>query len=109
MALLVMPHSPALRVAGGVLGIMDGSINVTMEPLQPFVGDQLPHDQRTLGYATQSLFIGAGAVFASALPWMLSNWFGVSNTAPAHIVPDSVRIAFYVGAVGLLLAVMWTV
>jgi maltose/moltooligosaccharide transporter len=69
----------------------------------------LPDDQRTLGYAMQSLFIGAGAVFASALPWMLSNWFGIANTAAAGMVPDSVRIAFYVGAAGLLLAVLWTV
>jgi maltose/moltooligosaccharide transporter len=109
LALLVMPNSPALWVAAGMLWVMDASINITMEPFRAFVGDQLPDDQRTAGYATQSLFIGAGAVFASALPWMLSHWFGVANTAAAGQVPDSVRIAFYVGAAGLLLAVMWTV
>jgi maltose/moltooligosaccharide transporter len=108
-ALLVMPNSPTLWVAAGMLWVMDASINITMEPFRAFVGDQLPNDQRTMGYAMQSLFIGAGAVLASALPWMLTNWFNVANTAPEGHVPDSVRIAFYVGAAGLLFAVMWTV
>ena len=29
----------------------------------------------------QSFFIGAGSVIASALPYILTNWFGVSNIA----------------------------
>ena len=37
--------------------------------------------QRAFGFAMQSLFIGVGAVVASALPWMLANWGGVSNVA----------------------------
>jgi maltose/moltooligosaccharide transporter len=57
----------------------------------------------------QSFFIGAGAVFASVLPWMFAEWFGVANTAPAGVVPDSVRYAFYVGAFFVALAVLWTV
>ncbi len=108
-ALLIMPNSPALWIAAGMLWIMDASINVTMEPFRAFVGDMLPHRQRTTGFAMQSFFIGIGAVFASALPWVLANWFSVENTAAPGVVPDSVKIAFYIGAVCLLLAVMWTV
>lgn len=109
LALLVMPNSPTLWVAAAALWIMDASINITMEPFRAFVGDNLPDEQRATGYAMQSFFIGLGAVFASALPWMLTNWFDVANTAPAGHVPDSVRIAFYTGGAGLLLAVLWTV
>ncbi|HJV43346.1 MFS transporter [Caulobacter sp.] len=109
LALLVMPNSPTLWVAAAALWIMDASINVTMEPFRAFVGDNLPDEQRATGYAMQSFFIGLGAVLASALPWMLTNWFHVANTAPAGQIPDAVRIAFYTGGAGLLLAVMWTV
>ncbi|MFJ6023026.1 MFS transporter [Brevundimonas sp. NPDC092305] len=108
-ALLFMPNAPVLWMAAATLWIMDASINITMEPFRAFVGDNLPEEQRTTGYAMQSFFIGAGAVFASCLPWMLSNWFNVASTAPEGIIPDSVRISFYVGAVGMLTAVLWTV
>src|SRR3546814_3043385 len=65
--------------------------------------DQLPPRQRPTGYAMQSFFIGIGAVVASALPWLLTQ-YGVSNTAVAGTVPDSVKYAFYYGAVVLLAA-----
>ena len=55
------------------------------------------------------IFIGVGAVIASALPWIMTNWFEVSNTAPAGEIPESVKIAFYVGGAAFLLAVSWTV
>jgi maltose/moltooligosaccharide transporter len=109
LALLFMPHSPYLWVAASMLWIMDASINITMEPFRAFVGDNLPQEQRATGYAMQSFFIGAGAVFASCLPWMLSNWFDVASTAPEGVVPLSVRISFYVGAAAMLAAVLWTV
>ncbi|MEM9404300.1 MAG: MFS transporter [Pseudomonadota bacterium] len=109
IALFIMPNSPALWVAAGMLWIMDASINVSMEPFRAFVGDSLPEKQRTLGFAMQSFFIGIGAVVASALPWMMSNWFDVSNTAGAGQIPDSVKLSFYWGGAVFLLAVSWTV
>ena len=108
-ALVVMPNSPTLWVAAGMLWIMDASINVTMEPFRALVGDNLPNKQRALGYSLQSFFIGVGAVVASSLPWILSNWFDVSNTAAAGVIPPSVQYAFYVGGAFLLGCVMWTV
>jgi len=109
LALIAMPNSPALWVAAGMLWIMDASINISMEPFRAFVGDNLPSEQRTTGFAMQSFFIGTGAVVASMLPWILTEWFRVSNEAPAGTIPDSVRWSFYLGAAVFFLAVLWTV
>ena len=81
LALFAMPNSPTLWIAAGMLWVMDASINISMEPFRAFVGDMLPERQRTSGFAMQSFFIGIGAVVASALPWMMTNWFDISNTA----------------------------
>jgi maltose/moltooligosaccharide transporter len=109
LALLIMPNSPALWIAAGMLWIMDASINVSMEPFRAFVGDTLPSSQRTIGFSMQSFFIGTGAVVASALPYMMTNWFGISNTAAAGEIPPSVRYSFYIGGAVFLFAVIWTV
>ncbi len=108
-ALIFMPNSWELWIAAGMLWIMDASINVSMEPFRAFVGDNLPSEQRTSGYAMQSFFIGTGAVVASALPWMMTNWFGISNTAPEGQIPDSVKFSFYIGAAAFFFAVLYTV
>ncbi len=109
LALFVMPNSPALWIAAGMLWIMDASINVSMEPFRAFVGDMLPSEQRTRGFAMQSFFIGTGAVIASALPYMMTNWFGIANTAPEGMVPPSVKFSFYIGGAIFFLAVLWTI
>jgi maltose/moltooligosaccharide transporter len=108
LALAAMPNSPTLWIAAGLLWILDASINISMEPFRAFVGDQLPSAQRPTGYAVQSFFIGTGSVVASLLPWLLAQW-GVSNTAAAGAIPDTVRFAFYAGAVALFGAIAWTV
>ncbi|WP_286130572.1 MFS transporter [Solirubrum puertoriconensis] len=109
LALILMPNSPALWMAGGLLWIMDASINISMEPFRAFVGDKLPSEQRTTGFAMQSFFIGVGSVIAALLPWVFTNWLGMSNTAPAGEIPPSVKWAFYVGAAAFLLSVLYTV
>ncbi|HHH54078.1 MAG TPA: MFS transporter, partial [Bacteroidetes bacterium] len=109
LALIIMPNSPALWFAAGMLWIMDASINISMEPFRAFVGDMLPSEQRTKGFAMQSFFIGTGAVIASMLPWIMTNWLGIDNTAPEGIIPDSVKWSFYIGGIIYFVAVMWTV
>ncbi len=109
IALIIMPNSWELWVAAGMLWIMDASINISMEPFRAFVGDLLPDEQRTAGFAMQSFFIGTGAVIASALPYILTNWIGISNTAPAGVIPDSVKWSFYLGAGVFFLSVLYTV
>ncbi|MDP0500103.1 MAG: MFS transporter [Verrucomicrobiota bacterium JB022] len=109
LGLLVMPHSPYLWFAAGMLWILDASINITMEPMRAFVGDMLPNEQRTAGFAMQTFFIGASSVLGSLMPYLLTNVFGMSNTAPEGVVPDSVKWAFILGGIVYFLAVMWTV
>ncbi|HDR67645.1 MAG TPA: MFS transporter, partial [Bacteroidaceae bacterium] len=109
IALILMPNSPALWMAVGMLWIMDASINISMEPFRAFVGDMLPNEQRTLGFTMQSFFIGIGAFVASWLPYILTNWFNISNTAPAGQIPDTVKFSFYLGGVVFLAAVVYTV
>lgn len=109
LALLIMPNSPVLWVAAGLLWMMDASINVSMEPFRAFVGDMLPSEQRTAGFAMQSFFIGTGAFVASSLPYILTNWFNIANTAPAGEIPLSVKLSFYFGSVVFITAILITV
>ena len=110
LALCIMPNSSALWMAAGTLWIMDASINISMEPFRAFVGDMLPSEQRTLGFSMQSFFIGLGAVAGSALPWVLTNWLGISNIPHGDsLIPDTVRWSFYVGAAIFLLTILITI
>jgi maltose/moltooligosaccharide transporter len=109
IGLCLMPNAYILWMAVGTLWIMDASINISMEPFRAFVGDMLPPSQRTTGFAMQSFFIGIGAIVASFLPYIFTNWLHVSNTAPDGEIPDSVKYSFYLGAFMLFTAVMWTV
>ncbi len=108
-ALFVMPHSPTLWIAAGMLWILDAALNVTMEPFRAFVGDMLPPRQRTFGYVMQTILIGIGAVVASAMPYIFANYFGVDSTAGEGEIPDVVRYSFYCGGIVLMAAVAWTV
>ncbi|GAA0567628.1 MFS transporter [Rhizomicrobium electricum] len=109
LALIAMPNSPALWVAAGMLWIMDASINITMQPFRAFIGDMLPDAQRTQGFAMQTFFIGVSSVVASVCPWVFTKWLGIANTAPAGIIPPSVRWSFYIGGFAFLAAVLWTI
>ena len=108
LALILMPHSSTLWMAAGLLWILDASINISMEPFRAFVADLLPEHQRTRGFAMQSLFIGLGAVVASALPWLLTNLFHVGARA-GDTIPVTVRLSFYIGAAAFFGAVLWTI
>ncbi len=109
LALLVLPNSPTLWVAAGMLWMLDASINITMEPMRAFVGDMLSDEQRTQGFAVQTFFIGAASIVGSLLPWILTNLFHVSNMAEAGLIPPSVRWAFYVGGTIYISTILWTI
>ncbi len=109
LALFLMPNSSALWMAAVLLWILDASINISMEPFRAFVGDKLPAEQQTTGYAMQTFFIGTGAVIASLLPYFFTNVLGFSNTAAEGIIPDSVKYSFFIGAIVFLASVLWTV
>ena len=81
-----------------------------MQPFRALVADNLPEEQNSQGFAIQSLFIGLGGTIASALPWMMTNWFGVAADAGGNgHIPHSVRLSFYIGAAAFMGAVLWTV
>ena len=115
-ALILMPNAPHLAsfiapmfIGGGLLMIMDASINISMEPFRALVADKLPEEQHTLGFSVQTLLIGIGAVVGSWLPYMMGNWFGVSKVAGNGFVADNVTYSFYFGAFVLLSAILWTI
>lgn len=108
-ALFVMPNSPYLWFAALMLWVLDASINISMEPFRALVADLLPSEQRTTGFAVQSFFIGLGAIIASSLPYIFTNWFGISNSSAAGEIPTSVIYSFYAGGIAFLGAVSWTV
>ena len=90
--------------------MLDGTINASMQPFRALVADNLPEEQNAQGFAIQSLFIGLGGTIASALPWMMTNWFGIATDAGGNgHIPHSVRLSFYIGAAAFLGAVLWTV
>ncbi len=109
IALFLMPQSSVLWMAATLLWVLDASINISMEPFRAFVGDKLPSSQRTTGFATQTFFICLGAVIASLLPYIFTNYLNISNTAPECVISDSVKYSFYIGAVVFLFSVLWTV
>ena len=108
LALLLFPNVQALWLAVILLWLLDASINISMEPFRAFVGDMLPDNQRTAGFAMQSFFIGIGAVISSVLPFLLTQ-MGVANEAPKGIIPDSVKISFIAGAVVYMITILYTV
>ncbi|RLD79526.1 MAG: MFS transporter [Bacteroidetes bacterium] len=116
IGLVLMPNSdmftafmPALWVGAGMLMIMDASFNIAMEPFRALVADVLPSDQRTLGFSVQTILIGIGAVIGSWLPYVLTNWFGIANTAEPGKVPLSLMLSFIIGAIVLIISILITV
>lgn len=116
IGLVLMPKAdifvaflPSLWVGAGMLMIMDASFNVAMEPFRALVADNLPSDQRTLGFSIQTVLIGIGAVVGSWLPYILANWVGISNEAEVGKVPLNLLFSFVIGAVILLASILLTV
>jgi maltose/moltooligosaccharide transporter len=110
LMLVFMPNASALWMAAGMLWILDASINVSMEPFRAFVADILPEGQRTSGFAMQSAFIGLGAVVASVLPFVLTEYFHMHQAVgDTRAVPAATRLSFYIGAAAFITAVLWTI
>ena len=108
ITLFFMPHSPALWIAAGLLWVLDSSINISMEPFRALVADKLPESQRSNGFVIQTLIIGIGTWIASNLPWLV-NKLGVTNEAAAGVIPQSVVVAFSVGAFVFFASILYTI
>ena len=115
VGLILMPQAdlfisimPALWVGAGMLMIMDASFNIAMEPFRALVGDNLNDEQKTTGFSIQTVLIGIGAVVGSWLPYVLTNWFGVSNQSETG-VPYNLVLSFIIGAAVLIVSILITV
>ena len=108
-ALLAMANADSLWAAALALWLLTFSINIVMEPFRALMGDVAADDNRDRGFAMQVLFIGAGAVLAWVLPWVLVHWFGITPNGAQGQMSPAVRASFAIGAAGLLFTVMWTV
>ena len=86
---------------------LDTSINVAMQPFKMMVGDLVNEQQKAKAYSIQSFLCNAGSLVGYLLPIFLT-WIGIANQAPEGIVPPSVVISFYAGAVILILCVLYT-
>lgn len=115
-ALALMPNAnilgsiaPLVIIGAGFLMVMDACFNLAMEPFRALVADMLPDEQRTLGFSVQTFLIGVGAVVGSVLPFILANWFNVSEKADEGVVANNVKYAFYIGSAVFILTILWTV
>ncbi len=86
---------------------LDTSINVAMQPFKMMVGDLVNEQQKAKAYSIQSFLCNAGSLVGYLLPIFLT-WIGIANQAPEGVVPPSVVISFYAGAVILILCVLYT-
>lgn len=116
LGMFLMPNAnwmvaiiPPIAFGAMMLALMDASFNVTFQPFRSLVADMTPEEQTTLGYSIQTFLINIGAIIGSFLPYVLTNYLGIENTAPEGQVPHSVIWSFYLGGSILLVSVLWTV
>ena len=98
----------ALWFGAFALMLLDTSINMAMQPFKMMVGDMVNEKQKGKAYSIQSFLCNAGGLVGFVFPFFFTA-IGIANTAPEGQVPDSVVYSFYIGAVILILCVIYTV
>lgn len=89
------------------LMFLDTSINMAMQPFKMMVGDMVNEKQKGLAYSIQSFLCNAGSLAGYLFPFIFA-LAGISNVAPKGVIPDSVIFSFYIGAMILILCVIYT-
>ena len=111
VALVLMPNASSLWMAAGLMWMLDGGLNIAMEPFRAFIGDCLNPRQRGTGFAMQSFFVGFGQTLANLMPYILP-LVGIALVAlpkgAINEIPNSVRYPFYIGSFTILASVLWT-
>lgn len=97
----------ALWFGAITVAFLDLSSNVAMQPFKMMVGDMVNDDQKSYAYGIQSFLSNTGAVLAAIFPFLFT-FLGVANTAKKGVVPQSVVVAFYVGAALLVITSLFT-
>ena len=90
-----------------MLMLLDTSINMAMQPFKMLVGDMVNEKQKAKAYSIQSFLCNAGSVVGFLFPFVFT-WVGLQNTAPEGVVPPSVVWSFYIGALILIICVLYT-
>ena len=115
MVMIFLPNSGSLgltikaAMSFGLfmLILLDTSINLAMQPFKMMVGDMVNEQQKSLAYSIQSFLCNGGSLIGYLFPFFLT-WVGVSNVADDGVVPDSVIYSFYIGAVIMILCVLYS-
>lgn len=107
--LVIMAEARAVWEAAVALWFLTASLNLASEPFRALIADNVAEQRRTSAFAIQGAIIGLGAVFASALPWMLALGNSEALGGATGRLPATVRWALDIGAVGLLVGVVSTV
>ena len=115
LVMLLLPNAGSLGLTVGAalwfgacaLMFLDTSINMAMQPFKMLVGDMVNEEQKTKAYSIQSFLCNAGGLIGFAFPFIFTA-IGIANTAPSGVVPDSVIYSFYIGALILILCVIYT-
>lgn len=98
----------ALLFGAITVAFLDVSSNMAMQPFKMMVGDMVNDDQKSYAYGIQSFLSNTGAVIAAVLPFLFA-YMGLKNTAAKGIVPQTVVVAFYVGAALLIITSLFTI
>ena len=98
----------ALLFGAITVAFLDVSSNMAMQPFKMMVGDMINDDQKSYAYGIQSFLSNTGAVIAAVLPFLFA-YMGLKNTAAKGVVPQTVVVAFYVGAALLIITSLFTI
>ena len=115
LVMFLLPNAGSLGLTVGAalwfgacaLMFLDTSINMAMQPFKMLVGDMVNEKQKAKAYSIQSFLCNAGGLVGFVFPFFFTA-IGIANTAEAGVVPDSVIYSFYIGAVILILCVLYT-
>lgn len=109
LGLLLMPMSPALWFAAGLLWILDAANNVTMEPYRAYVSDRLDESQHVPGFMIQSAFTGLAQTLAYLTPSLLVAMGMSRDAVGGNHIPQTTTVAFGLGALLSFTTVWWSV
>jgi len=109
LGLLLMPFSPTLWFAAGLLWILDAANNVTMEPYRAYVSDRLREEQHATGFLTQASFTGLAQTLAYLTPSILVGLGMNKDALGANGIPVVTTLAFLVGALMSFTTVFWSI
>jgi hypothetical protein len=105
---LGLSTSAALWFGAIAILFMDLSSNMSMQPFKMMISDMVNIAQKDTAWSWQTIWSNIGGVFATILPTILTI-IGIKNTASKGIVPDSVILSFYIGALILIVTSIFTI